>query len=430
MDSVCVIGLGYVGLPTAAMFATHGKQVHGVDTNPQIIDTLQAGGIHIEEPGLAAFVQAALVSERLRVRMEPVLADAFILAVPTPFTTGHRPDLRYVLSAVRAIVPYLRPGNVVILESTSPPGTTLSLVPILEESGLRVGTDILLAYSPERVLPGRILTELVVNDRVVGGHTVEAARAGADLFRAFVTGEIMLTDATTAEMVKLMENTYRDVNIALANEFSHIAAHVGINANEAIRLANYHPRVKILQPGPGVGGHCIAVDPWFLVAAAPQSTQLIRTARAVNDAQPEYVVGLVRRAVADIASPVIAILGLAYKAGVDDLRGSPALDVVKMLTDIGYQVRVHDDHAHRLPDGTPIERDLVTILTDADLLVVLTDHDLYRRMKPNDCGPAAMSHRRLLDTRDCIEANIWEAAGFTVDKLGSGQTHSTPAVSR
>jgi UDP-N-acetyl-D-mannosaminuronic acid dehydrogenase len=411
------------------MFATHGKQVIGVDVNSHVLETLRDGRIHIEEPGLAAFVQAALSSGRLRVSAEPEPADAFILAVPTPFTDGHRPDLSYVQAAAHAIVPLLQPGNLVILESTSPPGTTLGLIPILEESGLHVGEDILLAHSPERVLPGRILTELVQNDRVVGGHTRAAAGLGAALYRAFVTGSILLTDATTAEMVKLMENTYRDVNIALANEFGRVATQVGIDVHEAIALANHHPRVDILRPGPGVGGHCIAVDPWFIVDAAPHMTALIRAAREVNDGQPDYVVGLVRDAVADLVDPTIAVLGLAYKADVDDLRESPALAIVGALGDAGYRLLLHDAHARSLPDGTPLEPDLRCVLRGADVLVILTDHSAYRHLEPDDAVITLMAHRRIVDTRGCLDPVPWREAGFMLRQLGVGMRGAQMTVS-
>lgn len=423
------MGLGYIGLPTAAMFATHGVHVHGVDVNPRVVETLRRGDLHIEESGLAAFVQAALATGRLTIHAQPGPADTFILAVPTPCRDGHSPDLSYVRAAAGAIVPYLRHGNLVVLESTSPPGTTLGLIPILEESGLRVGQDILLAHSPERVLPGRILTELVQNDRVVGGQTAAAAAAAADLYRVFVTGQIHLTDATTAELVKLMENTYRDVNIALANEFARVADRVGIDVQAAIALANHHPRVDILRPGPGVGGHCIAVDPWFIVDVAPDVTPLIQTARHVNDAQPAFVVGMVEAAVADIADPIVALLGLAYKADVDDLRESPALEVLRLLRDRGYRVRMHDAHAAHLPDGTPLPEDLATVLEGADALVLLTDHAAYHRLRPDDL-PGAMRRRIAIDTRRCLDGPTWRQAGFDLRQLGAGTAGASVAAGR
>ena len=325
MQKICVLGLGYIGLPTAAVFATHGFQVAGVDVVAQVVETLNNGDVHIHEPGLKTLVQAALKSGNLRVACQPEPADAFIIAVPTPITADKRADLRYVEAAARAIVPCLQPGNLVILESTVPPRTTQDvLAPILSQSGLHPGRDLLVAHSPERVLPGRILAELVNNDRVIGGLTPEAAEATRALYAGFVQGEIHLTDATTAEMVKLMGNTCRDVNIALANEFALVAESVGVNVWQAIEIANRHPRVDILRPGPGVGGHCIAVDPWFLVQAAPGPAQLIAAARRLNDRLPQYVADQVRTILAGAEHPQIAALGLAYKADVDDVRESPA----------------------------------------------------------------------------------------------------------
>jgi UDP-N-acetyl-D-mannosaminuronic acid dehydrogenase len=284
-DKICVLGLGYTGLPTATTFATHGLRVVGVDINPAIIATLQNGGIHIHEPGLSSLVQEAMRSGKLTVCAVPEPADAFIIEVPTPFYHDecgvhegkpyHLADMRAVVSATEAVVPHLRKGNLVVLESTSPPRTTVDLlIPILERSGMKAGEDFYLAYTPERVLPGNILRELVDNDRVIGGINHASAQAARDLFAVFVRGEIVLTDATTAEMVKLMENTYRDINIAAANEFSRLAERFGVDVWEAISLANRHPRVKILRPGPGVGGHCVSVDPWFFVEAAPDLAAL------------------------------------------------------------------------------------------------------------------------------------------------------------
>jgi UDP-N-acetyl-D-mannosaminuronic acid dehydrogenase len=277
---VCIIGLGYIGLPTATMFATHGVDVVGVDVNENVLNKLQNGSIHIEEPGLQEIFQEAIHNKKLTIKNTPEKADAFIIAVPTPFLHDDygeyegkkykKADMSYVVSATESILPYLEPGNLVILESTSPPRTTVDLIkPIIERTGLKVGTDLLLAYSPERVLPGKILIELKENARVIGGITPESAEKGRDLYARFVIGEIVLTDATTAELVKLMENTYRDVNIAIANEFSRLADRFGVDVWEAIKIANLHPRVNILNPGPGVGGHCISVDPWFLVERAP-----------------------------------------------------------------------------------------------------------------------------------------------------------------
>lgn len=402
------------------MFATHGKNVIGVDTNERVVQTLNRGDIHIEEPGLAAFVQSAIATGYLRVQLDVVPADVFIIAVPTPITENHKPDLTFVYAATEMIVPHLTPGNLVILESTSPPGTTESLVPLLEKSGLRVGVDLKLAHSPERVLPGRIMIEFVENDRVIGGFTPECSQAGAELYRTFVTGDIHLTTATTSEMVKLMENTYRDVNIALANEFSRVAERVEINVHEAIRLANHHPRVDILRPGPGVGGHCIAVDPWFIVDAASDVTTLIPAARQVNDGQPAYVIEQVCALMSDVIDPVIAVLGLAYKADVDDLRESPALSIVRLLQERGFRTQLHDPHCGSVP-GLPLT---VTCLDEAiagaDMLLILTDHAEYKRLRPSDVAEHLLRNKIVLDTRECLDRALWVEYGYDVHRIGVG----------
>jgi UDP-N-acetyl-D-mannosaminuronic acid dehydrogenase len=415
-----VVGLGYIGLPTAAMFATHGLSVHGVDVSPRVIDALKRGTIHIEEPGLEAFVRSALQTGRLTAGTTPVEADAFILAVPTPCREDHKPDLSYIEAAAESILPVLRPGNLVILESTSPPGTTLGLVPILERSGLKVGEDLLLAHSPERVLPGRILTELVENDRVIGGHTPRAAEEGAELYRAFVRGRMLLTDATTAEFVKLIENTYRDVNIALANELARVSERIGIDVHEAISIANHHPRVNILRPGPGVGGHCIAVDPWFVVHAAPDITPLIQTSRTVNDEQPAHVAEMITRAVSHIPNPTVAVLGLAYKADVDDLRESPSVEVAHHLKERGVNLRLHDAYASALPDGTALIASIGEALDGADALVILTDHAPYRALTPASAEVAKMRNQILIDTRASVDGPLWRRHGFAVWEVGVG----------
>ncbi|HEX6509226.1 MAG TPA: nucleotide sugar dehydrogenase [Chloroflexota bacterium] len=425
MSTICVLGLGYIGLPSASMFATQGYDVVGVDVNPAVVEALRSGKVHIQEPGLNMLVQSATQSGKLRVQMEPERAEAFIIAVPTPLSAlsedgiAPRPDLTYVRSATESIAPLLEEGNLVILESTSPPGTTEHLVrPILEQSGLRAGSDFSLAYCAERVLPGRILIELVTNDRIVGGIDRVSAQRAKDLYRSFVEGQVLKTDATTAEMVKLMENTYRDVNIALANEFSRVASQVGVDVNDAISFANHHPRVNVLRPGPGVGGHCIAVDPWFIVDAAPDDTPLIRTAREINDAQPYRVADLVTAVVADLERPTIAALGMAYKADVDDVRESPSIDVVRILRDRGYSVRAHDALAASGPESVTFERDMVATLDGADVMVILTDHTVYRELDPHTAGPGAMAHKRIVDTRACLDRSRWQSAGFTVERLG------------
>ncbi|MFZ5908627.1 MAG: nucleotide sugar dehydrogenase [Chloroflexota bacterium] len=428
---ICVLGLGYIGLPTASTFATHGIDVTGVDANPQVLETLKNGGLHIHEPGLRTVVEAAIKSGKLTVSAQPEEADAFLIAVPTPFymdktgeyngETYKLADMRAVTSATEAIVPFLRKGNLVVLESTSPPRTTIDLVrPILERSGLEVGPDLHLAYSPERVLPGQILRELIENARVIGGATPESAQAGAALYSVFVKGDIIQTDATTAEMVKLMENTYRDVNIAIANEFSRLAERFGVDVWEAISLANRHPRVKILSPGPGVGGHCISVDPWFFVETAPDLTPLIYTSRRVNDEQPHYVMALVQKALGSLKGKKIAALGLAYKPDVDDLRESPAAEAVHLLLDAGADVRAYEPFRPEGLPGIPMAASFQDAIHGADAILLLVRHTQFTGMKPAEVA-AATSARVLVDTANVWGNKDWEKAGFEVFRLGDGK---------
>lgn len=419
--TICVIGLGYIGLPTAAMFATHGTRVIGVDVDEGVLSVLNSGDVHIEEIGLRMLVQDAMQTGNLAVRREPEPADAFIIAVPTPFHKDKTADLRAVTNAAESVIPHVRKGNLVILESTSPPGTTVRLVkPILERSGLVVGRDLSLAYSPERVLPGQILKELTENARVIGGIDARSAEASRDLYATFVTGEIRLTDATTAEMAKLMENTFRDVNIALANEFSLIAEAVGIDVWEAIDIANRHPRVRILRPGPGVGGHCIAVDPWFLVEAAPREARLIRQARLVNDSMPHHVVDLVMHGADTGRPPIVACLGLTYKADVDDTRESPAVEVVELLVSRGAFPKVYDPHVKTWQSkGTYHAQSIEDAIRDTDTALVLVDHAEFRTM--NAEAFKGMRGRTIIDTRACIAPDALRNAGFSVVLLGSSR---------
>jgi len=426
---ICVLGLGYIGLPTASTFATNGLQVVGVDVNPHVLETLRNGGVHIHEPGLRTLVEAALKSGKLTVSEKPEEADAFIIAVPTPFYedkfgdyNGQKyklADMRAVTSATEAILPVLRKGNLVVLESTSPPCTTVDLVaPILEKSGLKAGVDFYLAYSPERVLPGQILRELIENARVIGGVTPASAQAGRDLYAVFVKGEIVQTDATTAEMVKLMENTYRDVNIAIANEFSRLAERFGVDVWEAIKIASLHPRVKILNPGPGVGGHCISVDPWFFVEAAPDITPLIYNSRKVNDAQPHYVVELTRRALGSLNGKQIAALGLAFKPDVDDLRAIPATEVIHLLQKEGAAVKAFEPFK---PDadlpGIAAVPTLEAALKEAEVVVLLVNHTELRALTPEKLASLTPA-RILIDTVNGWAGKNWEGAGFVIHRLG------------
>lgn len=422
LNSVCIIGLGYIGLPTASTFATHGLQVYGVDSNPDVINTLSHGRVHIFEPGLQEVVDRAVKSGNLQVYAAPIPADAFIIAVPTPFHDDKKADMSYVTSAAESIVPVLREGNLVVLESTSPPQTTRNLVlPILERSGLKAGRDFMLAYSPERVLPGQILRELLENARVIGGIDRASAEAGRDLYATFVKGEIVMTDSTTAEMVKLMENTYRDINIAVANEFSRLADRFGVDVWEAIQIANRHPRVKILNPGPGVGGHCISVDPWFFVESAPDITPLILTARKVNDSQPEFAARLVDNALLQNGGKKVACLGLAYKPDVDDLRESPAVDVVKLLVKSGAVVSFFEPFKpdYEIP-GARRSDSLENATSDADMVVLLVGHTQFKSLAPDRL--AAMTRSRILvDLVNGWNAESFITAGFKVFRLGVGR---------
>ena len=434
-EKVCVIGLGYIGLPTSSTFAMHGLKVIGVDNNAHVIKTLQNGGIHINEPGLRTLVEQAISSGNLYVSDSPEEADAFIIAVPTPFyedkignyqgKSYRLADMRAVTSAAESIVPYLRRGNLVVLESTSPPRTTVDLVrPILEKSGLKAGSDFYLAYSPERVLPGKIIQELTENARVIGGVDEASAIAGKDLYAYFVKGEIVLTDATTAEMVKLMENTYRDINIAIAMEFSRLAERFGVNVWEAIRIANRHPRVNILQPGPGVGGHCISVDPWFLVEAAPDVTALITAARQVNDEQPRFVLKLVREAIGDnLRGKTIAVLGLAFKPDVDDLRESPAIEVGKLLSKAGAKVHAFEPYRSDVEiQGIFMAPNIERVVRDADVLLLLVGHKEFKLLDPSRLKKLT-SARIVIDAVGAWEVKDWLKAGFSIFRLGEGRSH-------
>ncbi|MEJ5171568.1 MAG: UDP-N-acetyl-D-mannosamine dehydrogenase [Fimbriimonadales bacterium] len=382
-QTVCVVGLGYIGLPTAVVMAQAGLRVIGVDVNPDAVNAVNSAVPHIVEPDLEAALRDAVASGRLTAQSEPTHADAYFLCVPTPFRASGdipSPDLSYVFSAGRSIAPFLRDESVVVLESTSPVGTTERLARDLEEAA--PGVRFHVAYCPERVLPGRILHELVHNDRIVGGLTPEAAEAAAAIYRTFVQGGIHLTDAKTAEMAKLVENSYRDVNIAFANELSMICEREGIDVWELIALANRHPRVNILQPGCGVGGHCIAVDPWFLVDAHPDLARLIHSARRVNDNKPEWVVAQVLRRVAQLRhqgkEPVVACLGLAFKPDIDDFRESPALRICRTLQAEGLRVIAVEPYA--APDSK-VDAELVELreaLERADVLVGLVAHTAFR----------------------------------------------------
>ena len=384
--TVTILGLGYIGLPTAALLANSSFQVLGVDVVPHVVDTINRGQIHIVEPDLDAFVRAAVGSGRLVAALAPAQADVFIIAVPTPFKEEHVPDLAYVEAAARAIAPVVRAGNLVILESTSPVGTTEHLAQILQQAGADIST-IYIAYCPERVLPGHVMRELIENDRIVGGLTQEATQAVAAFYERFVTGQVLRTTARTAEMCKLTENASRDAQIAFANELSMVCDTMGINVWELIRLANKHPRVNILRPGPGVGGHCIAVDPWFIVHHAPEHAKLIRQAREVNTYKTAWVEEKIRRHATELASslnrpPVIAVMGLAFKPDIDDLRESPALELAHAAAGwASVEVICVEPHINQPPPGLVLAS-LADVYERADLLVYLVAHSKFKQSAP------------------------------------------------
>lgn len=385
-ETISVIGLGYIGLPTAAVFASRKKLVIGVDVNRHAVETINRGEIHIIEPDLDMVVHAAVVGGFLRATTVPEPADAFLIAVPTPFKDGHRPDLSYIEAASKAIAPVLKSGDLVILESTSPVGATEQMAAWLAEVRPDLTfpqthgeqSDIRVAHCPERVLPGHVLRELVQNDRVIGGMTPKCSLAAIELYKTFVNGECFITNARTAEMCKLTENSFRDVNIAFANELSIICEKQGINVWELIQLANRHPRVNILQPGPGVGGHCIAVDPWFIVSAVPEEAKLIRTAREVNDYKPHWVIEKIRSKAERFKKPVIGCLGLTFKADIDDIRESPALEIVRELQSSSLgEVLVCDHNVRGASLEFPLHA-LHEVLSRADVIVVLVDHKEFK----------------------------------------------------
>lgn len=426
-NSICVLGLGYIGLPTASTFAVQGQKVLGVDVDPRVLEALRGGGPHIQEPGLGELVRQALDSGNLEFSDQPAPADAFVIAVQTPIRAntaggaGKQAELSYVTSAAESIAPHLQHGNLVVLESTCPPMTTTRVVaPILERTGLRAGADFLLAYMPERVLPGKILKELIENDRIIGGIDDESAHAARDLYSSFVTGSLLLTDSTTAETVKLMENTYRDINVAIANEFARIAEQLGVNVWEAIQLANRHPRVEILRPGPGAGGHCVGVDPWFLVESVPDNSGLIRQARQVNDGQPAYAVGVVERALGSFQGAQLAALGLAYKPNVDDLRSSPAIEIVERLVAAGAQVSTYEPNYLRAAvAGAQPAGSLEEVLRHAHAVVALVGHREVAELDPQ-LAASMMTGRQAVDLCGAWQSDAWEAAGFAVRVLGDG----------
>ena len=383
MKKICVIGLGYIGLPTAALLANKGYDVHGVDVVQKTVDTINRGEIHIVEPELDTFVQAAVKSEKLKAALKPIEADVFIIAVPTPFHEGYVPNIDYVISASKAIAPYVKEGDIIILESTSPVGTTDKVEEVLKAEGVDT-SKVYIAHCPERVLPGQIMRELVENDRIVGGTTLEATAKTVEFYKTFVDGEVLSTDAKTAEMAKLTENSFRDTNIAFANELSILCDKFGIDVWELISLTNRHPRVNVLQPGAGVGGHCIAVDPWFIVHAGGEDARMIRTAREVNTNKTEWAIEKIKNAALIFENEHkckarVACMGLAFKPNIDDLRESPALYITRRLKDVGLNILAVEPNIQKSSEFEIIDYEVA--MAQADIFVFLVGHNEFKTLE-------------------------------------------------
>lgn len=394
------IGLGYIGLPTSIMFAKHGVDVVGVDIKQEAVDKLNNGQIHIEEPGLQEALEEVLAKGKFKASTTPEQADAYIIAVPTPNNNDEHKscDISIVMSGVESIIPLLKKGDTVIVESTIAPRTMDDHVkPYLESKGFIIGKDIYLVHCPERVLPGQIMHELVYNNRIIGGITPACVEAGKRVYGTFVKGEMIETQAKTAEMSKLMENTYRDVNIALANELAKICNDLEINVNDVIEMANKHPRVNLHTPGPGVGGHCLAVDPYFIIAEAPEQALLIKLARDINVSMPEYVVHHTKEILSKLGGNKVTVFGLTYKGDVDDIRESPAFDIYEMLTASQYEVVAYDPHVKQ----EFVEKDMGTAVKDSDLILILSDHSEFKQLTDGDFD--GMRNKYILDTKNVVK---------------------------
>jgi len=408
MKRICVIGLGYIGLPTACLFADAGYGVVGVEINQEKIEKLNHGKLPFEEKGLEELFEKALPN--MSFKTKPEEADVFIVAVPTPLDKEAKmADLRYIREAIKSISNYVRTDNLVILESTVPPGTCERLIlPML-------GNKAHFVHCPERAIPGNTIYEMIYNDRIIGSNEREIGELAKEIYASFVKGNIYLTNLRTAEMVKVMENTFRDINIALANEFAQIAEESGVNIWEAIELANKHPRVNILKPGPGVGGHCIAIDPWFLVENSVRS-RIVNLAREINDSMPRHVLRLVKELGIGTHS-TITVLGVAYKGDVDDTRETPALNFIKLAENEGYEVKVHD------PLVKSFEYEILSLeaaVKDSDCLVIITDHSKFKELEPGEIA-RLMRKRNVVDSRNILDKERWERAGFKVKVLGDGR---------
>ena len=392
---ICIMGQGYIGLPTAALFTRNHCEVVGVDINEQIVENLNKGIIHIEEPGISDIIKNAVKNKVYTASLTPEKADAFIITVPTPYIVeNYSCDLSYVITACETIIPYIEKGNTVIIESTiAPMSTDETIKPIFEKAGFKIGEDLFLAHCPERVLPGRIIEELIHNDRIIGGVTPECAVTASEVYGQFVEGDLMLTEAKTAELSKCMENTFRDVNIALANELAKICAEIGVNALDVIEMANKHPRVNLHSPGPGVGGHCLAIDPYFIYAKAPETAKIIKLARDTNNSMPDFVCEYVNKI---ISEGKIAVFGVSYKGNTGDDRESPAYEIIAKLS-TKYEIAIHDPHIEN-PNFVSFEE----AVKDANLILVLCDHDEFKDMD-YDYINKSMAKSVIFDTKNIIK---------------------------
>lgn len=415
IKNICVIGLGYIGLPTAVLFSLYGHNVVGVDINRETVDKLNNGKIITKEPNLDNLVNYAVNQGNLVASNTPRESDVFIISVPTPIKEDKSADMKYVISAVESILKYLKKGNVIILESTSPVGTTEEIIkPMIEEYGFQVGSDILLGYCPERVIPGNIIYELKNNDRIIGGVNEKSAKEIEKIYKTVVNGNIYLTDCKTAEMCKLMENIYRDVNIALANEFLLICDKLDINVWNAINYSNKHPRVNIHTPGPGVGGHCLAVDPWFIVDKEPDYSKLIKSARNINDYMPIYMYELIEKILGPNTNKQITILGIAYKSNIDDIRESPIIKLIDKLLKNNYSIKVFDPF---VKDFYLNKKDILSACNGSDILILGVNHDYFKYL-PLDAIKKEMKGNIILDTRNCLDEKEVIEAGFVYKLLG------------
>ncbi len=408
--------MGYIGLPTATMFSCYGHKVIGVDVNEKVVNNINKGKIIIEEPNLEEIVEDVVKKGNLIASISPKESDVFIISVPTPIKDDKTSDMSYVISATKSIIKYLKEGNIVVLESTSPVGTTEEVVkPIIEESGLKVGRDIMLGYCPERVIPGKIIYELKNNDRVIGGIDKKSAEEIRKIYKTIVDGNIYLTDCKTAELCKLMENTYRDVNIALSNELLLICDKLNINVWEVIEYSNKHPRVNLHTPGPGVGGHCLAVDPWFIIEKEPELSNIIKSSRLLNDSMPEYVYNKIDKILQKDKSKKITILGITYKANTDDMRESPIIKLIDKLLKNNYNVKVFDPY---IKDFQINCQSILEACKDSDLLILGVNHDYFKNL-PLDEIKTTMKGNLILDTRNFLDKEEVEKSGFIYKLLGS-----------